>query len=194
MFYNGEKNIPEMMEVQLSESFEERNETPAVECVARFININYGHNQHLLNSCKRLHDYSYFVACVRRYLRGGLLLKEALGCAVDECIEMNILKDILLKHRTEVEGMFLTTFNKKMYEEAMKMDGRREEQENTERERQRADMEKQRADMEKQRADMEKQRADEEKQRADEMELKYKELQEQFAHLKQNVGDNSIDD
>ena len=35
--------------------------------------------------------------------------------------------------------MFLTTFDKKMYEEAMRLDGRQEELENTERERKRAE-------------------------------------------------------
>lgn len=153
-----------------------KEEQPAVECVARFININYGHNQELLNSCKRLHDYSYFVACVRKYLREGLLLKEALACAIDECIEKDILKDILVKHRTEVEGMFLTTFDKKMYEEAMKMDGRKEEQANTERERKRADKEKE--------------RADKEKERADKAEIENKKLREELARLKKNLGDN----
>lgn len=125
-----------------------------------FININYGHNQELLNSCKNLHDYSYFIECVRKYLKEGFPLKVALDLAIDECIEKDILREILVKHRAEVKGMFLTTFDKKMYEEAMKMDGRKEEQENTERERRRADQAEERADKEKERADKEKERAD----------------------------------
>ena len=44
VFYNGEENLPQKMEMRLSESFEERDEEPAVECIARFININYGQN------------------------------------------------------------------------------------------------------------------------------------------------------
>lgn len=143
----------------LSDSFEKRDEEPAVECIARFININYGHNQDLMNSCRRLHDYSFFVACVRNYLKKGLGQKEAIAHAIDECIEEGILEDVLVKHRAEVENMFLTTFDKKMYEEALRSDARREglaegraegreqgraegralERANTERERQRAD-------------------------------------------------------
>ncbi len=153
VFYNGETEIYETMEMKLSESFGRKDEVPAVECIAKFVNINYGHNQELLNSCKNLHDYSYFVDCVRKYLKQGFPLKVALDLAIDECIEKDILRDILVKHRAEVKGMFLTTFDKKMYEEAMRMDGRKEEQENTERERKRADKEKERADKEKERAD-----------------------------------------
>lgn len=126
VFYNGEEKISEELYMRLSDSFEKREEEPAVECVAKFININYGHNQELLNNCKRLHDYSYFVACVREGLKNGLAQKEAVICAVEECISKGVLEDILLKHRAEVMDMFLTTFDKKMYEEALRDEGRDE--------------------------------------------------------------------
>lgn len=125
VFYNGEEDIPETMEMRLSDSFEKKDEEPAVECIARFVNINYGHNQELMNACKRLHDYSYFVECVRKYLRKGYTRKEATVCAVDECIRKGILEDVLRKHRAEVEDMFLTTFNKKEYERAVRNEARR---------------------------------------------------------------------
>ena len=46
--------------------------------------------------------------------------------AVDECISQGILEDVLVKHRAEVEDMFLTKFDKKMYEEALRQEGREE--------------------------------------------------------------------
>lgn len=116
--------------MRLSESFEERDEEPAVECIARFININYGQNDEILKACKRLQDYSYFVSCVRKYLVNCHKQDVAIKCAIDECIQKGVLEDVLLKHRAEVEDMFLTTFDKKMYEEALRLDaisaGRRE--------------------------------------------------------------------
>ena len=178
VFYNGEKDIPEVLEMRLSDSFEKREEEPAVECIARFININYGHNQELLNSCKRLHDYSYFVECARGYLRKGYERREAVRRTVNECIDKGILEDVLIKHRAEVEDMFLTTFDKKLYEKAVReearedareevweearkeglaegrAEGRAEERENTERERKRA--EKAEAELEKLRAEFSK--------------------------------------
>lgn len=172
VFYNGEQSMPEVFEMKLSESFEKRDEEPAVECVARFININYGHNKELLNSCKRLHDYSYFVACVREHLKKGFGQKEAVVRAVDECIEKGILEDVLVKHRAEVEDMFLTTFNKKMYEEAIREEGREELAEKCE------ELAK--------KADEEKARADEEKNRADSMEVEIARLREEIERLKKS--------
>ena len=73
-----------------------------------------------MNKCKRLHDYSYFVACVKKYLRQGLDRHDAVVSATEECIDKGILADILLKNRAEVIDMFLTTFDKKMYREALR--------------------------------------------------------------------------
>ena len=126
VFYNGEEEIGEELYLKLSDAFEKREEEPAVECVAKFININYGHNQELMQKCERLGEYSYFVASVRNYLKEGCNQKEAVTCAVNECIEKGILKDVLEKHRAEVVDMFLTTFDKKMYEEALREEGREE--------------------------------------------------------------------
>lgn len=126
VFYNGEQEQPEVFEMRLSDSFKKTGEEPAVECIAKVININYGHNQELLNSCKRLHDYSYFVAKVRERLKRGMDQKEAIVRTVDECIDKGILEDVLRKHRAEVEEMFLTTFDKKLYEKAVKMEAREE--------------------------------------------------------------------
>ena len=126
VFYNGEEEIGEELYLRLSDAFEKREEEPAVECVAKFININYGHNQELIQKCERLGEYSYFVASVRNYLKEGCNQKEAVTCAVNECIEKGILKDVLEKHRAEVVDMFLTTFDKKMYEEALREEGREE--------------------------------------------------------------------
>ena len=126
VFYNGEEEIGEELYLRLSDAFEKREEEPAVECVAKFININYGHNQELMQKCERLGEYSYFVASVRNYLKEGCNQKEAVTCAVNECIEKGILKDVLEKHRAEVVDMFLTTFDRKMYEEALREEGREE--------------------------------------------------------------------
>lgn len=132
VFYNGEDDMPEELYMRLSDAFDKQAEEPAVECVAKFVNINYGHNQELMNNCKRLHDYSYFVNCVRTYLQKGYRQKEAIMRATDECINRDILKDVLTKHRAEVVDMFLTTFDKKMYEEAIREEGREMERQRAE--------------------------------------------------------------
>ena len=83
----------------------------------------YGHNKELMSSCKRLHDYSYFVGCVRKYIGQGHSLRNGVALAIEECIDKGILADVLIKHRAEVLDMFLTTFDKKMYEEAIRDEG-----------------------------------------------------------------------
>lgn len=126
VFYNGEDDTAEEFTMRLSEAFEDKAEEPAVECVAKFVNINYGHNKELMDKCRRLHDYSYFVACVRKYLQQGMERQDAVVAATDECIAKDILADILIKNRSEVMDMFLTKFDKKMYEEALREEGRDE--------------------------------------------------------------------
>jgi len=124
VFYNGEEDVADEMYMRLSDSFEIRGEEPAVECIARMININYGRNKELMANCKRLHDYSYFVECTRRYMAKGYPKEEGIALAMEECIDNDILADILVKHRAEVVDMFLTTFDKKMYKQAIEMEAR----------------------------------------------------------------------
>ena len=173
VFYNGEDDIEEELYMRLSDAFEleDKNEKPAVECIAKFVNINYGHNLELMEKCKRLNDYSYFVQCVREYLKQGYGQKEAVVRATDECIEKGILKDILVKHRAEVADMFLTTFDKKMYAEALREEGRDEMME---------EVKKANA-----LAAEEKKRADDESKRADDAEAEIARLREEIQRLKQ---------
>ena len=126
VFYNGEDDIEEEVFMRLSDAFDNKAEEPAVECVAKFVNINYGHNKDLMDNCKRLHDYSYLVDCVRKNLQQGYNRHDAVVLAVEECIEQGVLEDILIKHRAEVVDMFLTKFDRKMYEEALREEGRDE--------------------------------------------------------------------
>lgn len=126
VFYNGETQMEDEVTLRLSQAFDERDEQPAVECIARFININYGCNKELMEDCKRLKEYAWFIQCVRNNLSVGYNQKQAVVKAVDECISQGILKDVLVKHRAEVFDMFLTKFDKKMYEEAIRQEGRDE--------------------------------------------------------------------
>ena len=66
-------------------------------------------------------------------------LEEAVDKAVTECIDKNILRDILSRERAAVMLDILTTFDEKEYADGLREEGRAEEQVNTERERKRAD-------------------------------------------------------
>ena len=115
VFYNGRSNQPDEKELKLSDAFHSDNPNPVLECRARMININLGHNQELMESCKRLWDYSYFIAEVNQNLDKGYALETAIKKAMDVCIEKGILLDILEKSRNEVFDMLLTEYDEKLH-------------------------------------------------------------------------------
>ena len=127
VFYNGRENQPEENILRLSDAFTPQLHTePVLECRARMLNINYGHNKKLLNSCKRLHDYSYFIEEVNKSLDNGYSLEEAINKAMDECIKKDVLTDILLKCRSEVCNMLLTEYDEKKQRKFDREEGREE--------------------------------------------------------------------
>ena len=124
IFYNGTEEQPEEKYLRLSDAFEPagNGEEPMLECIAKQININYGYNQKLLDTCKRLHDYSYFINEIRANITEGLILSEAISQAMDTCIRKEILVDILSKQRSEVYDMLLTEFDEERYERTLRKD------------------------------------------------------------------------
>ena len=57
---------------------------------------------------------------VRRNLKAGKPLEEAIMQAIDDCIRDEILRDILIQQKAEVVQMILETFDKESYEKAVK--------------------------------------------------------------------------
>ena len=115
VFYNGRDNQPDERILKLSDAFKSKNPEPALECRARMININLGHNLALMESCKRLWDYSYFIAEVNQNLDKGYGLETAIKKAMDECIKKGVLSDILEKNKSEVFHMLLTEYDEKQH-------------------------------------------------------------------------------
>ena len=79
VFYNGLEEEPDRVELRLSDAFLCQNpeENGCLECRATMININYGHNEELMDRCKRLKDYAVFVNRIRENERRGMALNEA---------------------------------------------------------------------------------------------------------------------
>ena len=131
VFYNGKRTEPAEQILKLSDAFENSEKAGSLECEARMLNINYGHNQELMEKCKKLEEYSIFVSRVRKYAeQDSQNIKKAISRAVDECVKENILKDILTSQKAEVLELVLTTFNRELYEKALREeaieDGREE--------------------------------------------------------------------
>ncbi len=89
------------------------NETQeaCLECTVTMININYGHNKKLMDSCRNLFEYAFLIEEIRKNLRLGTPLASAVDQAVEICINEGILKTFLLRHRAEVKNVILEEFD-----------------------------------------------------------------------------------
>jgi len=131
IFYNGVEPLEDgkdYMELHLSDAFvcagsnhlatdaasSPISTHPCLECTARVYNINYGHNQELMARCRTLEEYSILIGRISSNVRNGIPLEPA-DAAVQECIRNGILKDFLIKHRSEVVGMLLEEFDMDEY-------------------------------------------------------------------------------
>ncbi len=123
VFYNGEKEAPEEQILKLSDAFTDKERQADVELRVRMLNINYGHNEKLMDGCRTLGEYAQFVAVSRQFLSEGMELQEALDAAIDYCIEHGILYETLKKHRAEVLGMLLEEFDVEKYERTIRQEG-----------------------------------------------------------------------
>lgn len=61
----------------------------------------------MMAACRKLYEYSFFVTKIRESIKGGLDLKAAMDKDIEDCIDSDILKEFLLKHRGEMEQLIL---------------------------------------------------------------------------------------
>lgn len=130
VFYNGTEDRPEREMLTLSESFMTVESAggglaiePALECKALVLNINYGKNRWLMEKCRPLWEYSYFIHSIRENLAAGYSPQEAADLAVHHCLKEGVLEDLLRKHRKEVVGMFLEEYDKELHEKTLRREG-----------------------------------------------------------------------
>ena len=83
----------------------------------------FNDKRELLEKCRRLEEYSEFVSRIYDALNKGMSLKRAIETAMDSCIEEGILKDMLIRQKTEVMHMLLTEFDEKKYKRSVYQDG-----------------------------------------------------------------------
>ena len=110
VFYNGEREYPDRMELKLSDAFDKPDDTGDFEWTAVMLNINQGRNKDLLEKCRALREYSDYVAMVRENHK-TMSINEAIDKAVDSAIKKNYLNGFFKKHKEGVAGMSLTEYN-----------------------------------------------------------------------------------
>ena len=124
VFYNGTTNMPDKKELRLSDAFQQPTEQPDIEVVAHMLNINYGHNKELMERCRKLKEYAQFIDIIRHYLRENKQWsnEQAISKAIDDCIQNNILRDILQKERLRVMASILSEFDEVGYKEMIRQE------------------------------------------------------------------------
>lgn len=131
VFYNGEQKMNERTTLRLSDLYNPKTTHPYLELETLVLNINKGYNIELMEKCRELHDYAFFVALVREKRKNGMDLKNAVNKAIDECIHHNIMADFLRKNRAEVVKMSIYEYdeekNYRMLQEQSLERGKQEE-------------------------------------------------------------------
>jgi len=85
------------------------------EWTATMLNINLGHNDELMEKCITLRQYAILIDKIKNGIKRSLSIEDAITEAVNWCIANNVLKDYLVKHKSEVIGMVLTEYDEKKH-------------------------------------------------------------------------------
>ena len=67
VFYNGTDKMPEQSVLRLSDAYESKSEELDLELKIRFVNINPGYNEEMVEKSPTLYQYVKFVDIVRKY-------------------------------------------------------------------------------------------------------------------------------
>ncbi len=111
MFYNGGTAQPLERVLKLSEAYLEKTEHPMLECVVKMININLPAKHEILEECRPLYEYAWFIQRVREYQEEDLGRDESIRKAILDCQREGIFAEFVREHGTEAVNMLYTQFN-----------------------------------------------------------------------------------
>ncbi|MBU5471859.1 hypothetical protein KQI85_16145 [Falcatimonas sp. MSJ-15] len=127
VFYNGTEEYEARVKLRLSDAFINKDDSGDFEWTAVVYNLNTGKNDELLEKCRPLKEYMIFINKVREYSDDkGVDIKTAITNAIDYCIEENIMREFLIKHKAEVFSVCITEFDEKIYEAELREEAREE--------------------------------------------------------------------
>ena len=114
IFYNGKDEMPERQLLKLSDMYSVKEENPKLELEATLLNISGTNNRKLKEACRTLRDYAIYTDKIRAYTE-TMELPEAVDRAVNECIEEDILRDFLKKHKAEARAMSIFEYDQERH-------------------------------------------------------------------------------
>jgi len=118
VLYNGKETFPDNAVFKLSDLFKTpedlgllKKNYPLLELEVKVLNINEGRNAEIVNRCKKLSEYSFFIAKIHAFWEELGSLEEAVKTAIKYCFRHGIMKDYLEIHGSEVLNMILEEWN-----------------------------------------------------------------------------------
>jgi predicted transposase/invertase (TIGR01784 family) len=111
VFYNGRDDMPDTMELKLSEAFMDAHAKETLELTLTVYNINPGPNEEIRRRSKALWEYSTFVAKIHEYEKGGMSLADAISAGVKYALGNGIMPDFIKKHSSEVNNMLFAEYD-----------------------------------------------------------------------------------
>lgn len=109
-FYNGKTEKDDRTILRLSDAFSVQGEAD-IEVTVTMINVNYGHNNSLLEDCMPLGDYSFFVERVRQNYTIYGDADKAIDRSLEELPDNSLIKPFLMNNKAEVKNMCITEYN-----------------------------------------------------------------------------------
>ena len=109
-FYNGVQDRDDQEILHLGGMFADCADSD-IEVKVRMLNINYGKNAELLQACRPLHDYAFFVDRLRFHSAMTGDKEAAVALALADMPEDSVLRDFLREHKAEVSDMILTEYD-----------------------------------------------------------------------------------
>lgn len=124
VFYNGKEDFPAEKTLKLSDSYLEETGEIMLELIVKVININLPVNHPILQKCRPLYEYAWFIQKIREYQDEGLELAEAIVHTMNDCKKEGIMVEFLEENGSEAMNMLFTEFNMEdaldvRYEEGM---------------------------------------------------------------------------
>lgn len=102
VLYNGTKDAPLEQTLKLSDTFLGECDRISLEVIVKVINVNYDKGATILEKCRTLKEYSYFIHKVRTLRNEYDDLDKAVDICIRECINDGILADFLKGNRGDV--------------------------------------------------------------------------------------------
>jgi len=111
VFYNGEKETPDRLNLKLSDAFEIHDTSGNFEWTAELINISQNHNISLQKKCEPLYNYIQYISRISENKKKGMSAMNAVDEAMDWAVHANLLNGFFKVQKEEVLAMSLTEYD-----------------------------------------------------------------------------------